>query len=115
MSDIEELRPSELDPQQPVPAGSVLVDVREQDEWDAGHAPDAVHIPLAELPARVEELPEADEYLVVCRFGGRSAQATAWLTHAGFDATNLDGGMKAWESAGLPVVADGGDTEARIV
>lgn len=81
-----------------------LIDVREHEEWDNGHAPGAVHIPLSELPARIEELPDT-ELVIVCRSGGRSARATQWLNHAGFEARNLDGGMKAWWAAGLPLQA----------
>ncbi|MFC4553645.1 rhodanese-like domain-containing protein [Georgenia faecalis] len=106
-TDSQDLTVADLDPSAPVPEGWALLDVREQDEWDAGHAPDAVHIPLGELPARVDELPEAD-LIVVCRSGGRSARATAWLARAGFEARNLDGGMKAWERAGLPLAGEGG-------
>lgn len=96
--------PAELDPAQPVPADAVLLDVREADEWAAGHAPDAVHIPLGELTERVGELPDADRLLVVCHSGGRSARATAWLVQNGYDAVNVDGGMVDWARAGLPVV-----------
>ena len=95
---------TDLDPAQPVPPGTVLLDVREQDEWDAGHAPDAVHIPLGDLPDRVGELPEDQRLLVVCHAGGRSAQATAWLVQGGRDAVNVEGGMVDWARAGLPVV-----------
>ncbi|WP_407344904.1 rhodanese-like domain-containing protein [Pengzhenrongella phosphoraccumulans] len=94
---------SELDPTAPIPPGTTLVDVREQNEWDAGHAPGAVHLPLGELIARVGELP-AGRLLIMCHLGGRSARATAWLNGAGFDAVNLDGGMVDWTRAGLPVV-----------
>ncbi|MEE6294996.1 rhodanese-like domain-containing protein [Georgenia wangjunii] len=103
----EDLTVDQLDASNPVPAGAVVLDVREQDEWDAGHVPGATHIPLGELPARTADVPEAD-LVVVCRSGGRSARATAWLTQAGFDARNLDGGMKAWERAGLPITRDDG-------
>ncbi|MFP3713815.1 rhodanese-like domain-containing protein [Puerhibacterium sp. TATVAM-FAB25] len=94
----------DLDPAAPVPDGTTLLDVREQDEWDAGHAPGAVHIPLGELPVRYGELdPDAPVY-VVCRSGGRSARAAQFLADGvGYDATNLDGGMLAWEQRGLPV------------
>ncbi|OIQ79506.1 putative adenylyltransferase/sulfurtransferase MoeZ [mine drainage metagenome] len=95
---------SELDPATPIPPGTTLLDVREQDEWDAGHAPGAWHIPLGELPRRVSELPVEGRILVVCRSGSRSARATAWLEQVGYDAANLDGGMVAWAGAGLPVV-----------
>ena len=110
MSDLDQpdaLTVADLDPAAPVPEGYALLDVREQDEWDAGHAPGALHIPLGDLPSRVEELPEAD-LLVTCRSGGRSAQATAWLNQAGWDARNLDGGMKSWAAADLPITSPTG-------
>ena len=58
---------------------AVILDVREKDEWDAGHAPGAVHIPLAELPSRLHELPDTDDgtLAVTCRGGGRSSRAVA--------------------------------------
>jgi rhodanese-related sulfurtransferase len=91
-----------------VPDDAVILDVREQDEWDAGHAPSAVHIPLGELPSRLGDLPDDQQTLaVVCRSGGRSSRAVAWLSQQGFDVANLDGGMRAWRSAGKPLVADG--------
>lgn len=93
-----------------VPDDAVIIDVREQDEWDAGHAPGAVHIPLGELPSRLDELPdtEAATVAVTCRGGGRSSRAVAWLTQQGFDVANLVGGMKAWQGAGKQLVADNG-------
>ncbi|ROP44886.1 rhodanese-like domain-containing protein [Pseudokineococcus lusitanus] len=96
-----------------VPADAVLVDVREQDEWDAGHAPDAVHIPMGELPDRLGELPEGDVH-VVCRSGGRSARATAWLQQNGVDAVDVAGGMGAWLEAGRPLVSENGQ-DARVL
>jgi rhodanese-related sulfurtransferase len=91
-----------------VPDEAVVLDVREQDEWDAGHAPRAVHIPLSELPSRLDELPDTDAatLAVVCRHGGRSSRAVAWLEQQGFDVANLDGGMKAWERAGKQLVGE---------
>ena len=94
---------SELDAEHPVPEGVVLLDVREQDEWDAGHAPDAVHIPLGELPVRWGELDPEVPILVICHSGGRSARAAAWLNQGDFDATTHDGGMVAWSQRGFPV------------
>jgi rhodanese-related sulfurtransferase len=84
----------------------VLLDVREDDEWSAGRAPGAVHIPLYELPDRVAEIPGGRPLSVVCRVGGRSAQATAWLLAQGVEARNVRGGMLAWAAQGLPVVGD---------
>lgn len=93
----------ETTPQQ-LPDDAVLLDVREQDEWDAAHAPTAVHIPLADLPARIGELPSTDGTLpIVCRGGGRSSRATAWLAAQGYEVVNVAGGMKAWAQAGKPL------------
>ena len=102
--DVPSVTPAELDRDNPVPDGAVLLDVRELDEWEAGHAPQAVHIPLGELVERVGEVPDADRLLVVCHSGGRSARATAWLVANGYAAVNVDGGMVDWARAGLPVV-----------
>ncbi|AKU14784.1 rhodanese-like domain-containing protein [Luteipulveratus mongoliensis] len=86
---------------------AVVLDVREQDEWDAGHAPGAVHIPLAEVPARIDELPDAEPLPVICRSGGRSGRAVQWLSAQGYDVVNVEGGMKAWEQGGKSVVSTG--------
>lgn len=90
-----------------VPHDAVVVDVREPSEWSAGHAPNAIHIPLAQLPARLGELPDTDDTVaIVCRSGGRSSRAVAWLVQQGFDVANLEGGMRAWASAGKPLEGD---------
>jgi rhodanese-related sulfurtransferase len=103
--DVPEVDPVEA--RRLVDDGALLLDVREPEEWEVGRAPDAVHVPLASLPAN---RPETGRRVVaVCRTGARSAQATAALLAWGYDAVNLAGGMKAWAGAGLPVVAaDGG-------
>ncbi len=86
--------------------GAILLDVREDDEWAAGHAPGAVHMPLSVLdPAGV---PEGQPVLTVCRSGRRSAHARAALSGAGRDAINVAGGMEGWRDAGRPVVTDDG-------
>jgi rhodanese-related sulfurtransferase len=91
-----------------LPDDAVMVDVREDHEWAAGHAPNAIHIPLAELPARLDELPETDDTVpVVCRMGGRSARAVQWLVQQGFDVANVEGGMLAWQRAGKQLSGDG--------
>lgn len=87
----------------PLPADLVVLDVREQHEWDAGHIEGAVHLPLGELTARVGELDPQARTLVVCHLGGRSARATQWLSAQGHDVVNMDGGMEAWQAAGRPV------------
>ncbi|MBV8932143.1 MAG: rhodanese-like domain-containing protein [Kutzneria sp.] len=89
-----------------LPDNPVLLDVREDDEWRAGHAPDAVHIPLGELSARLTEVPQDCQVYVTCRGGGRSKRATAYLNQNGWDATNVAGGMRSWHSSGRPIVAE---------
>ena len=85
---------------------AVLLDVRERHEWQAGHAPRAVHLPLsaltagAGLPAHAQARP----LVVICRSGNRSRQAAELLTARGADAVDVIGGMKDWAGVGLPVV-----------
>ena len=90
---------------------AVVLDIREQDEWDRGHAPTAVHIPMSELPARVDELApflDADDLLVItCRSGGRVQRVMPWLEQQGYDVANLAGGMRAWHAAGKSMEAAG--------
>lgn len=88
-----------------VPDDVVLLDVREDDEWDAGHAPVAVHVPMNQVPARLAEVPDADPVHVICRSGARSAQVTAYLNANGRRAVNVDGGMQGWAAAGRGMVA----------
>jgi rhodanese-related sulfurtransferase len=92
-----------------VDAGAYLVDVREPDEWTAGHAPGAHHIPMMEIPARMSEVPTDADVVVVCRSGGRSGQVVSYLVGNGWDnVRNLDGGMQSWAAIGRDVVSDGG-------
>lgn len=74
-----------------------LIDVREDDEVAMGKIPGAKHIPLGELPERLDELSKDEHYFMVCRSGGRSMMACEFLTDNGFDVTNMAGGMLAWE------------------
>jgi rhodanese-related sulfurtransferase len=92
-----------------VASGAWLLDVRERHEWDAGHAPGAHLIPLGELAARQDELPEDDQILVICHSGGRSAMATRALLGAGYHAANVAGGMIAWHGAQGPITGAGPD------
>jgi rhodanese-related sulfurtransferase len=89
-------------------ADAVLLDVRNANEWEAGHAPGALWIPLPELERARMELPFNKPVQCICRSGQRSARAAESLIEWGFDASNVVGGMKAWEAAGLPVVRDDG-------
>lgn len=85
----------------------VIVDVREQDEWDAGHIEGAIFIPLGQLEQRIGELDayKGQKIVLQCRSGRRSASATALLTNSGFEqAHNMKGGILAWDKAGLPTV-----------
>jgi len=102
-----------------VPELAVLLDVRENHEWAAGHAPRAVHVPMGQVAQWLDDLarddlgrdelattfPERSVY-VVCRSGGRSANVTAYLRQAGWAATNVEGGMRAWAAAGRPMLAE---------
>ncbi|KMS83335.1 rhodanese-like domain-containing protein [Prauserella rugosa] len=99
--------------------GAVLLDVREADEWAAGHAPGAVHIPLGDLPASTDqlaELPDDRPVYVICRTGGRSARATMWLNSAGLvEAVNVAGGMKSWQTEGRPLECDHDGAEPEVL
>ncbi|CAB4720993.1 MAG: rhodanese-like domain-containing protein [Actinobacteria bacterium] len=91
----------------PLPEGLAVLDVREPVEWAHGHIDGAVHIPLMDLPSRLDEVPDG-QVLVVCKVGGRSGQAAGYLLQQGLDVVNLDGGMLDWEAAGRPMVSDTG-------
>jgi rhodanese-related sulfurtransferase len=84
---------------------ALLLDVREDDEWAAGHAPGVLHVPMGEL--RQDTLPRDRPVLVVCRVGGRSAAVGQALEQLGYEVANVTGGMLAWSAAGLPVVSSG--------
>jgi rhodanese-related sulfurtransferase len=87
---------------------AVLLDVREDDEWARGHAAHAQHIPMGEMPARLDEISRSSTLYVVCKAGGRSAKVADFLARNGFEPINVNGGMLAWAEAGRPVVsADG--------
>ena len=85
-----------------------ILDVREDYEWEAGHIDGALHIPLDALPERLDDLDPDQDLAVICRTGGRSARATAWLESQGYSAVNVNGGMGAWLEAGKPMVSDNG-------
>ncbi|WP_428339739.1 rhodanese-like domain-containing protein [Mycobacterium sp.] len=89
---------------------AVLLDVREDDEWQRGHAAAAQHIPMGEVPGRLGEIDRSATLYVICKAGGRSAKVAEFLARDGFDPINVDGGMLAWAAAGRPVVAADGST-----
>ena len=92
-----------------VASEAYLLDVREPDEWEAGHAPGAHHLPMMEIPARMAEVPTEGEVVVVCRSGGRSGQVVSYLMGNGWDnVRNLDGGMRSWEASGREIITDNG-------
>ncbi|SFL55173.1 Rhodanese-related sulfurtransferase [Paenibacillus sp. 1_12] len=73
-----------------------IVDVREPDEWDAGHVAGAKHIPLGQLQDRLDELDAKQETIMICRSGNRSGLACELLNEKGFDVVNMTGGLLAW-------------------
>ena len=84
--------------------GVFLLDVRTQEEWDEYHAPDTTLIPLDQLESRLDELPQGEEIVVVCRSGNRSQAGRDILRNNGFErSTSVSGGLNAWRAAGYPV------------
>jgi rhodanese-related sulfurtransferase len=99
-----------IDPQtaqQRLKDGAVLVDVREQDEFDAVRIAGAKLIPLSEFETRYQEMPKDKEIVLMCAGGVRSARAAQFAEGFGYHVTNLEGGINAWAAAGLPVEAEG--------
>ena len=90
-----------------VRSGTTLVDVREPWEFERGHAPGAISLPMSEIESRYTELPDDQTLLIICHAGPRSFAATTALVGAGYHAIDVDGGMTAWTAAGGPVERDG--------
>lgn len=97
-----------MDPQQAYEQRDTvqLLDVRETDEWVAGHIEGALHIPMDEVGSRQHELAKDRAIVTVCRSGSRAAAVADALNGAGYRAQTLDGGMEAWAASGLPFVSD---------
>ncbi len=89
-----------------------VIDVREDFEWADGHIADAMHIPLRQLPDRLDQVHRDQPVLLVCQVGLRSGVATTFLKERGYDAHNLQGGMEMWMAQGLPLAANARDMEA---
>lgn len=104
-TDVPEVDPTRA--QELAREGALLLDVREHDEWRAGHIEGAVHVPLGDLdPARI---PRDVPVVAVCRSGNRSGTAATALSGHGHDVVNLAGGVTAWQRAGLQLVTDEGE------
>lgn len=88
--------------------GVVLLDVREDDEWQSGHAAGAQHIPMGDVPSRLGEIDADATLYVICHAGGRSLKVSQYLARNGYEPINVTGGMLAWVGAGRPVTTDGG-------
>lgn len=85
-------------------ADVLLIDVREQVEYDAGHIPGITLIPMGEVPGRLAEIPKDKTVIVTCRSGNRSSQVASYLQEQGFtNIHDLQGGIIAWQQAGLPI------------
>ena len=105
VSSIRQIEPRELSAMRGDHA-PVVIDVRNDNEWRAGHVPAAVHIPLGRLTERLAELPQGQPLVMQCGAGARSAIAASVLTRAGVpDVSNLVGGYNAWVDAGLPTTS----------
>src|SRR4051812_31601232 len=102
MSEIPEIDVDELADR--MSGGVVVVDVREPDEYQAGHVPGAVLVPLSDLAERVDDVPAGQPVVVICKSGGRSMRACEYLTNFGRDVTNVAGGTLAWVRSGRDVV-----------
>jgi rhodanese-related sulfurtransferase len=105
--DVTDIDPVEADRLMAV--GALMIDVREDDEWAAGHAPVAVHLPMGQVAERIDELPVGQTIICMCRVGGRSGSVALHLAGSGYDVRNIVGGMQAWAAQGLPVVDASGD------
>ena len=80
------------------------MDVREDNEWESGRAPNATHVALNDVPDHWRNFPVDRVIVFVCRSGARSGRATKFLVEQGRDAVNLEGGMLAWSAEGEPIV-----------
>jgi DMSO/TMAO reductase YedYZ molybdopterin-dependent catalytic subunit/glyoxylase-like metal-dependent hydrolase (beta-lactamase superfamily II) len=98
-----------------IESGALMLDVREPGEWQAGHVPQASHLPMGQVLEHRSDLPQDRRIVVVCRSGGRSAAITESLRAWGLDAVNLASGMSAWAAAGLPIVTPEPDKAGLVV
>lgn len=109
---LEEITPVEA--AEMLNSGAYLLDVREDDEWEAGHAPVAHHIALGDLELDYQQIPQHQTVICICRGGGRSARAAEALAGVGYSTVNLAGGMRAWAAAELEIV-DGAGSAGEVI
>ncbi len=91
-----------------VDQGTMMIDVRELSEWNHGHAPGAIHLPMSRIQEHLHRVPKDEEVVVCCRSGSRSSAVASFLASNGYNVINLKGGMAAWHAHGLPVVNSNG-------
>ena len=108
MDEVEVAQASIADVPSTFDGSVVLLDVREDDEWQRGHAPGAQHIPMGQVPSRLGEIDTDAKLFVVCQAGGRSQRVARYLAGNGYAPVNVSGGMLAWAAAGRPVITDDG-------
>ena len=96
---VPSVQPSEVAAR--VAEGWMLLDVRTDDEWAEGRIAGSVHIPMDQLMQRLDEVDE--QVVCVCAVGARSARVAQFLNAEGREAVNLDGGLHAWATSGLPI------------
>ena len=108
MDEVEVTQASIADVPSTFDGSVVLLDVREDDEWQRGHAPGAQHIPMGQVPSRLSEIDADAKLFVVCQVGGRSQRVAQYLAGNGYAPVNVSGGMLAWAAAGRPVITDDG-------
>lgn len=108
MSDVEVGEAEVADIPTTFDESTVLLDVREDDEWQRGHAAGAQHIPMGDVPARIGEIDTDATLYVVCHAGGRSLRVAQYLARNGYEPINVSGGMLAWAGAKRAVVTDDG-------
>lgn len=105
-SSLDRIEPQELMGQLNSDAAPVVLDVRSEQEFAAGHIPGAINIPYRQIPNRLDEIDEfmAQEIVVYCEVGVRAGIAEIMLEQAGFEhISTLDGDMEGWRQAGLPI------------
>ncbi len=86
--------------------GAYVVDVREDHEFEAGHVPQARHIPLSTVADNTESLPQGETIWLICQGGVRSMKAADYLEAQGFDVVSVAGGTGSWISAGKDISFD---------